>query len=79
MYFRLQLAFTILSGIYFFRPKDVWLRISFVVLCSLVLVLPLLVKVLFGETLLTYIIGFGLMGLLMLLVTYRRINLSMSN
>jgi hypothetical protein len=74
-----ELAFTILSGIYFFRPKDVWLRISFVVLCSLVLVLPLLVKVLFGETLLTYIIGFGLMGLLMLLVTYRRINLSMSN
>jgi O-antigen/teichoic acid export membrane protein len=70
-----ELFFSGALAFFFFRRNEIWDRISFVLLCSLGLSIPLAVKFIFMESMLTYFISFSLMGLLLLSFSYKKLTL----
>ena len=71
-----EVFFCCALAISFFSKKEVWDRIKFLLLCSFGLGIPLVAKLAFSETLLTYFISFVLMGGLLLLFSYKKLTLT---
>jgi hypothetical protein len=63
----------------FFKLKEVWDRISYLILCFFALGLPLFAKFYFHDNLLTYFISFGLMGIILLGFSYKKFSLPANN
>jgi O-antigen/teichoic acid export membrane protein len=59
----------------FFNKQEVWDRISFLLLCSLGLGIPLAARFIFSESLPTYFISFIFMGLVLLAFSYKKLTL----
>lgn len=78
------IAFSLLAGetffccalaLSFFNGQAVWNRISYLLACSLALVLPLACRIIFGESLSTYFISFAIMGAGLLAFSYKNFTL----
>lgn len=62
---------------FFFKRQAIWNRISYLFLGSLGLALPISVKWIFAESLAAYLISFSMMGIILLLVSYKNFTLPM--
>jgi len=73
-----ELFFSCSLAISFFNKTDVWNRISFLMKCALGLCLPILAKIVFGESLVAYLASFSMMGLILLLFFHKKFALPVS-
>ncbi len=62
-------------AISFFKPQAIWDRLSYLIACLLALGLPIGTRLIFEESLLTYLISFGLIGLLLLIFSRNKFTL----
>ena len=67
--------FTCLLAIRFFNWNQIMARISILLLCSIGLVLPWLVKYWLLENMLVYISSFGILSMVMLLFSYKKLRM----
>ncbi len=70
-----EVFFSFALAISFFNKQEMWDRISFLLLCSLGLSIPLAAKLIFSESMPAYFISFALMGLTLLAFSYKKLTL----
>lgn len=67
-----EIFFTLALSLAFFNWSAIWSRISFLLVCSLALGIPSAARIIFNESLVTYLISFGVMGVLILSLSYKK-------
>ncbi len=67
-----EVFFTLAISLAFFNWSAIKSRISFLLVCSLALGIPFAARIIFNESLVTYLISFAVMGLLILSLSYKK-------
>jgi O-antigen/teichoic acid export membrane protein len=62
-------------AIRFFTQEQILQRIYYLMICSIGLVLPYLMKIAFSESLITYLLSFAMTGVIFLLFSYKKLDL----